>query len=52
MEHRKSVLKQSKMAHAKPQAVADSVCVYVRVFPREKKEIHPAVLARHYFKQL
>lgn len=38
MEHRKSVLNQSKPAGAKPQAVVDSVHLYVfvcsHVFPR------------------
>lgn len=40
MEHRKSVLKQFKLADAKPQAVADSACIYVfmcsHVFPQGK----------------
>lgn len=43
MFYKKSVLKQSKLAAAKPQAAADSVCIYVfvcsQVFPQgEGKE--------------
>jgi len=38
MERRKSVLKQYKLADAKPQAVAVSMCIYVfvcsHVFPQ------------------
>lgn len=41
MEHRKSILKQPKLADGKPQAATDSVYVYVFVFtpfpPRENR---------------
>lgn len=56
MEHRKSVLKQSELVDAKPQAVADSACIYVfvcsHVFPQGETKFHPEALPSHYFKQL
>lgn len=54
MVYRKSVLKQSKLVDAEPQAVTDSACVYVfvcsRIFSQGETKFHPEALPSHYFK--